>query len=427
MAPTGRSIWYVEMRTRRFTLGVTMSGPELCTTIRPPDIDALRAYRYRRVQQQLRENDCAAALLSDPVNIRYATDSRNMTVWMLHNQGRYCVVPVEGRAVLFEYANNNCMIAAPPLPAIAETRPARIHAFFDVAEHAALVSVLWAAEIADVVRWLMGPGKNRLAVDRCDLLGYRALDREGFVLVEGQRLMELARSVKNEEEIACARRALAVADIGMQRMRDALEPGITENELWAELHHANIVHGGEWIESRLLTAGPRTNPWFQESSDRPIQAGEIVSFDTDLIGPYGYCADVSRTFFCGPGRPTANQRELYAFAAEQVAYNCDLLRPGCTFREFREKAWTIPARFHEQNYGTLLHGVGMIDEWPAIGWDCQDPTAQDGVLCPGMTVCVESYIGEVGGREGVKLEQQVLITEAGHEVMSRFPLDSSLL
>ena len=327
----------------------------------------------------------------------------------------------------FEYANNNCMIDAPALPAIAERRPARIHAFFDVAEHAVSVSHIWAAEIADVVCALMGPGRHRLAVDRCDLLGYQALERSGLVLVEGQRLMELARSLKSDEEIACARQALAVADIGMRRMRDILEPGITENELWAELHHANIAHGGEWIETRLLTSGPRTNPWFQESSDRPIQAGELVSFDTDLIGPYGYCADVSRTFFCGSGSPTTGQRELYSLAAEQVAHNCNLLRPGRTFREYREKAWTMPARFREQDYGTILHGVGMVDEWPAIGWDCNDPTAQDGVLLPGMTVCVESYIGEVGGREGVKLEQQVLISETGHEVMSAFPLESSLL
>ena len=404
-----------------------MSSTELHTGVHQIDLDALRAYRYRRVQQQLLENDCSAALLSNPVNIRYATDSRNMSVWTLYNQGRYCMVPAEGRAVLFEYANNNCMIAAPALPAIAERRLARIHAFFDVGEHAATVSRLWAAEIADVVRAMMGPGKHRLAVDRCDLLGYQALGCTGVALVEGQRLMELARSVKNSEEIACARRALAVADIGMQRMRDALAPGITENELWAELHYANIAQGGEWIETRLLTAGPRTNPWFQESSDRPIQAGELVSFDTDLIGPYGYCADVSRTFFCGPGRPTPNQRELYAFAAEQVAHNGDLLRPGCTFREYREKAWTIPARFHEQNYGSILHGVGMVDEWPAIGWDCNDPTAQDGVLLPGMTVCVESYVGEIGAPEGVKLEQQVLVTETGHELMSLFPLEPSLL
>jgi Xaa-Pro dipeptidase len=391
------------------------------------DLDALRAYRFGRVQELLRANDCAAALLSNPVNIRYATDSRNMTVWMLHNQGRYCVVPAVGKAVLFEYANNNCMAAARGLPAIAEIRAARIHAFFDVAEHAATVSRLWAAEIADVVRALMGASADRLAVDRCDLLGYQGLERAGFTLVEGQRLMELARSVKNAEEIACMRRSLAVADIGMQRMRDALQPGITENQLWAELHYANIANGGEWIETRLLTAGPRTNPWFQESSNRPIRAGELVGFDTDLVGPYGYCADVSRTFFCGPGRPSATQRQLHGLAAEQVAHNCELLRPGCTFQEYRENSWIIPARYVDQNYGCVLHGVGLVDEWPAIGCSQSDPVAQDGVLLPGMTVCVESYIGEVGGAEGVKLEQQVLITETGRDVLSHFPLEAALV
>lgn len=391
------------------------------------DLRALRDYRYRRTQQQLIENGCAAALLANPVNIRYATDSRNMTLWTLHNQARYCIVPAEGPAVLFEYANNNCLGMAAALPAIGEVRLARIHAFFDVAEHAAPVSRLWAAEIADVVHGQMGAGKHRLAVDRCDLLGYRALEGAGFELVEGQRIMELARSIKGGEEILCAQRAMAVTDLGMQRMRDVLEPGITENQLWSELHRINIANDGEWIETRLLSAGPRTNPWFQESSDRPIQAGELVSFDTDLIGPYGYCADVSRTFHCGPRKPTPNQRMLYAFAAEQVAHNSELLRPGCTFREYREKAWTIPARFHEQNYGSILHGVGLVDEWPAIGWDNQDPFAQDGVLLPGMTVCVESYIGEVGGSEGVKLEQQLLITETGSQLMSHFPLEAALL
>jgi Xaa-Pro dipeptidase len=393
----------------------------------PIDMDSMRAYRFGRVQQQLRENDCAAALLINPVNIRYATDSRNMTVWLLHNMGRYCVVPAEGRAVLFEYANRNCLAAVPILPAIAEVRSATIHAFFDAAEHAQSVSYRWAAEIGDVVASLMGPGPHRLAIDRADLLGAMALRDQGFELVEGQRLLELARSVKNDQEIACMRHSLAVADIGMQRMREALRPGITENELWAELHHANIAHGGEWIETRLLSSGPRTNPWFQEASDRCIQAGELVSFDTDMVGPYGYCSDVSRTFFCDPGQPSAAQRTLYQLAVEQIEYNCGQLRPGLAFRQFTERAWSIPARYIEQNYGCVAHGVGLVDEWPSILCDPKEPTLQDGVLVPGMVLCVESYMGEVGGTEGVKLEQQVLITETGHEVLSQFPLESLLL
>jgi len=391
------------------------------------DLPALRAYRYGRVQQLLRENDCAAALLINPINIRYATDSRNMTVWLLHNLGRYCIVPATGSAVLFEYANANCLGAgAARTPVIAELRPATIHSFFDVAEHAEAVSRRWAAEIRDVVSALMGPGPHRLAVDRADLLGAVALRAAGFTLVDGQRVMELARSIKSREEIACMRRSLAVTDLGMQRMHEALRPGITENALWAELHHANIVNDGEWIETRLLSSGPRTNPWFRESSDRVIGAGELVSFDTDLVGPYGYCSDVSRTFFCGPGKPTPAQRELYALAVEQVRYNCELMRPGLSFREMAELSWAIPPRFLAQNYGCVAHGVGMVDEWPLVLCNASDPLTEEGVLLPGMTICVESYIGEVGGAEGVKMEDQVLVTETGHEILSRFPLEDVL-
>ena len=94
----------------------------------------------------------------------------------------------------------------------------------------------------------------------------------------------------------------------MAKMREELRPGITENQLWSHLHQVNIALGGEWIETRLLNSGGRTNPWFQESSDRVIRAGELVSFDTDLIGPFGYCSDLSRTFYCGHGRPTGEQQ-----------------------------------------------------------------------------------------------------------------------
>ena len=391
------------------------------------DVAALRAYRLARVQELLRQSDCAGALLSNPVNIRYATDARNMTVWLLHNMGRYCFVPAEGRAVLFEFPNRNCAQLAAGLPGIAEVRPAKVHSFFDSGEHAPEVSRQWAAEIASLVAEVAGRGKHRLAVDRMDLLGAHALRAEGLALVEGQRLLELARSVKCVQEIECMRHALAIADIGMRRMQEALRPGLSEQELWAELHYANIVHGGEWIETRLLSSGPRTNPWFQECGERRIESGDLVSFDTDLVGPFGYCADVSRTFFCGTGRPSAEQRTVYALAVEQVEFNCRLIRPGLGFREWTERAWPIPSRFLAQNYGCVAHGVGMVDEWPLITTDPKDPVLQDGELAPGMTVCVESYMGEVGGSCGVKLEQQVLVTDTGHEILSRYPLEEALL
>ena len=187
---------------------------------------------------------------------------------------------------------------------------------------------------------------------------------------------------------------------------------MTENALWAILHRTNIEMGGEWIETRLLSSGPRTNPWWRESSDRVIRPGELVSYDTDLIGPFGYCADISRSVFCGPGRPTDEQCRLYRLAWDQIHHNVDLVKPGLGFREFAERAWPIPESFAPQRYSSLAHGVGMADEHPGIAFaDAFETKGNEGPFRPGMTVCIESYMGEVGGYEGVKLEQQVLVTE----------------
>jgi Xaa-Pro aminopeptidase len=193
------------------------------------------------------------------------------------------------------------------------------------------------------------------------------------------------------------------------------------------LHATNIAHGGEWIECCLLSSGPRTNPWFQESSNRVIQAGEIVAFDTDLVGPTGYLADISRSWIC-PGKPsTAAQRTQFEIAQEQVLTNIALLQPGMTFREFGEKCWTVPDRFVPNRYMMMLHGAGLVDEYPIVAYAADfDDWGYDGVFEENMVVCVESYIGEVSGPHGVKLEQQVVITPNGAVPLSNTPFTDSL-
>ncbi|MGH6887374.1 MAG: M24 family metallopeptidase, partial [Geminicoccales bacterium] len=105
-----------------------------------------------------------------------------------------------------------------------------------------------------------------------------------------------------------------------------------------------------------------------------------------------------------------------------------LIRPGMTFRELSEKAWPIPDDYLDNRYFVLAHGVGMTGEYPYILHACDfDAHGYDGVIEPGMTLCVESYIGAKNGREGVKLEQQVLVTETGIELLSHFPFDEALL
>ena len=112
------------------------------------------------------------------------------------------------------------------------------------------------------------------------------------------------------------------------RIRVSLAPGITENQLWALLHDTNIAHDGEWIECRLLASGERTNPWFQECGNRVIEPGDLVGFDTDMVGPFGYLADVSRTSSAPAASRRPEQRKLYDLAQEQVLFNIELFAPA---------------------------------------------------------------------------------------------------
>ncbi|MBA3287897.1 MAG: aminopeptidase P family protein [Acidimicrobiia bacterium] len=384
----------------------------------------MRADRLARFRAELVSHDYGAALLSDPINIRYATGARNMTLWTMHAPGRYAFVPVDGPVVLFDFATSKHVNEG--LETIDDVRDSVSSFFFLAGTRSAELGERWARDVIALTRAHAGSDR-RLAVDRCEPWLARHLEAAGIALFDAQEPVELARAIKTPEELQCLRLSMEVCDVAVERIRGALQPGITENQLWAVLHETNIAHDGEWVECRLLASGPRTNPWFQECGNRVIEAGDLVGFDTDMVGPNGYLADISRTLLC-PGRPvTAEQRRLYDIAQDQLLTNIELIRPEMTFREFGERAWPVPDEFLANRYMLMVHGVGMVDETPAITYavDFAD-WGSDGCIEEGMVLSVESYIGEVGGREGVKLEEQVLVTASGGVPMSRSPLIDAL-
>ena len=240
--------------------------------------------------------------------------------------------------------------------------------------------------------------------------------------------MEHARTVKCADELKAMRRAVAACEAAMGVMERALEPGMTENDLWAILHAENIRRGGEWIETRLLSSGPRTNPWFQECSARVIEDGDLVAFDTDLIGPYGYCCDISRTWLAGDGAPDQRAaRALRAWRRSRSPPTWRCCGPAAHFASCRTRRRACRDDYLPNRYSVLFHGVGLCDEYPAVPYpEDWERSGYDGVLEPNMVVCVESYVGRHGGHEGVKLEEQVLITETGYEMLSRYPRDQRL-
>jgi Xaa-Pro aminopeptidase len=405
------------------TLHAATPGTDESTVGLPPGLlDRVRHYRLERVRRRLRTSQVAAIVLYDPVNIRYATDTSNMQIWTGRNPTRYVMVFADGPVVGFEF--HNCEHVWHNVPVKAEIRSAVCWNYFNAGPEAASNARQWSREISDLLRQ-HAPSEHQVAVDRLDPEGLHALREQGIQVVDGQAIMELARTIKSDDELAVMQAAINVCELGIQRMHDVLQPGMTEQELWAHLHFENIKLGGEWIETRLLASGNRTNPWMQECSPKVMRKGELIAFDTDLVGPFGYCADISRTWTVGHVRPTDDQRRLYAAAHEQLHTNMHLIQPGMTFNEFAERSWTMPAKFFKNRYSCLAHGIGMVDEYPSISY-FQDH-GYNGMFEAGMTLCIESYIGDEDGNEGVKLEQQVHLTENGCVPLSTFPFETDWL
>ena len=393
--------------------------------LQAPDMPALREYRLARLQEQIIRHDCAGLLLFDPLNIRYATDATNMQLWTTHNPARACFVPPQGNVILWDF--HNCEHLSQHLPLIGEVRHGASFFYFETGDRTAAAADEFVAVIIDLMARFGGKNK-RLAVDRIEHVGYAALRANDVDVLEGQVLTEHARSVKNANELNAMRCAIHACERAVHEMRDAMRPGVSENEMWAALHAGNIKRGGEWIETRILASGPRTNPWFQECGPRIMQEGDMMAFDTDLVGTHGYCCDISRSWIVGDAKPTDEQRTLYQIAYEHVMTNISLIKPGMSFAEMTAKAHRLPEAYRPLRYGVLAHGVGLCDEYPSVRYP-EDVEAHgySGSFVPGMTLCVEAYVGAVGGQEGVKLEEQVVVTETGCAPLSQYPYEKALL
>ena len=387
------------------------------------DERSIRAFRADRVRQDLRRQNREAVLVVDPVNLRYATGTRNMQVWTMHNVVRYALAFAHGPTVLFDLATGRHLSAG--LESVSDVRTSIPFDYMLVADNAEAMANRWALQIRETLRE-HGCAVDTLAVDRADTLMVRSLEALGIRAVDGKSVLEHARAIKSAEEVRAFRASLATCEQSVRSLHEFVVPGTTESEAFGHLVGQSLARGGEYPETRLLSSGARTNPWFQEASDRVIEAGDLLSFDTDLIGPMGFYNDISRSWVIGERRPTRTQATLLDISGEQIAHNIDLLRPGVSFVEYASKAYRLPDAYLANRYADLVHGCGLGVEYPFVLYpEDADDGMYDGRFEANMIVCVESYVGALDGPQGVKLEQPVLITEHGPEVLSEMPLDAA--
>lgn len=383
------------------------------------DLEALRAERLVRLQAAMRAHGAEACLLFNQANVRYATGTAAMTVYSNGTFIRCALVPAEGAPILFEHPKLLYRVR----PIVADVRPMPAWEFSDDPDADARA---WAGEIA-LALGDAGVDARELFVDKLGTPAFAALSAAGFSFRDTGSITLDAREVKTPQEL----RLFDVnARIGMkmlERFEREVAPGVRERDLLAAMTDTLLREGGEYLISRVCVSGSNTNPWNLEASDRAAEPGDLVFVDTDAVGYQGYFIDVSRTFLCGDRDATPPQREAYRVAHDWMQAAIAELRPGLTMREYAERVPALPEKYRPQRYEVLAHQAGLEDEGPSVAY-AEDPQPNgERILKEHSVICLEAYVGEVGARDGVKLEDQLVLTADGARVLIPYPYCDALL
>jgi Xaa-Pro dipeptidase len=379
---------------------------------------SLEQARLSRLREQMNKHDVAAVFTADPINIAYATGARNMAVFSMMGATRFLLVVAEGPAILWEFGGSEHL--ATGLDTIDEVRTAPgVTALSGPTYRDAIVT--FAAEIADVCAEHID-GHVRIGVERVDHDITDAIRAAGLTLASATEVFVAARLIKLDVEVDVMREAMWRVVDAVDATHAAIEHGRTEVEVWSKFHQHLIATGGEYVSTRLVQAGERTFPYFQEAGSHRLVDGDLFCIDTDAIGYGSYAVDFSRTFVCGDRPMTPDQRSLHAMALDQLRHNAAALMPGRSFADFSSMCWAVPERLAPFGYYCVAHGLGMSGEYPYIPLQRPgEPFPLDGHFEPGMVICIESYIGDPDIGRGIKLEDQYLITNTGAELLSTSP------
>jgi Xaa-Pro aminopeptidase len=388
------------------------------------DTNKLYLQRQTRLTDTMRAMGVSAILTPDPINILYATGSRNMTVWSLMGPSRFVLHCVDGPTILFEFNLGEHLSEG--LPTLTEIRTSTgITA--KKTPHFRVNNEKFADEIVEILKTVQGQSNMQLAVELVDFTFTDALRQRGVTLSEATSVFQTSRMIKQPLELDVMRYAASQVQLAASSLEEAIRPGRTENEVWAEFHKGLIARNGEFVSTRLFQSGVRTFPYFQESSDAVMQAGDLVCFDTDAIGVMNYAVDFSRTFLCGETPATDTQRNIYQIAVEQLEHNASNIKAGRSFEDFARLAYDVPARHRDYGYYVLAHGLGMAGEHPNVPRvDADGSFDFPGEIQENMVLCIESYIGDPETHQGVKLEDQFLVHANSVERLTTYPMCPAL-
>jgi Xaa-Pro dipeptidase len=381
--------------------------------------ERLRTYRFDRARRALSASDLGSLLLFDFNNIRYVT-STHIGEWARDKMTRFALLTRGGEPHLWDFgsAAKHHRLSCPWLPE-ENVRGGMIGLRGAVAPEAGLFTRA-AKEIKEILV-AEGTADMPLGVDIVEPPMLAALEKEGITVRDGQQTMLDAREVKSADEIMLLNIACAMVDGAYQLIAERLKPGVRESQLVAEVTKALFDMGSEHVDNINAVSGERCSPHPHVFSDRLIRPGDQAFFD--IIQTFvGYKTCYYRTFTVGSA--TDAQRDAYKRAREWIDKSIELMRPGVTTDRVAS-VWPKATEFGFENemecFGLQFgHGVGLfLHERPIISrLNSLDNPIE---LKEGMVIALETYCPAKDGYSAARIEEEVVITAEGPQVITRFP------
>jgi Xaa-Pro aminopeptidase len=389
------------------------------------DFERLRTQRLARITSLLKESELGALLCFDMNNIRYVA-ATHIGTWAMDKFVRWTLLPQDDEPIMWDFGSAarhhslNC-------PWLGDGRSRAGMTNFRGAigpEAGRAEDVARKVRVELEARGLMG---EPVGLDIAELPILFALQAEGIRVVDGQQLMQRARMIKTEDEITLLNTAAMMVDAAYEELYRVMRPGFRENECVATVAKVLYDLGSEHVEGVNAISGERASPHPHVYTDRALRPGDPAYFDV-LHSYNGYRTCYYRTFAIGSASRALV--DAYERCRAHLDEAIGLVRPGVTTGEIarvfpRAEEFGFPdeeAAFALQ----LGHGVGLsIWEKPVISRlvSLEHPE----VIQEGMVFALETFWPSSDGWSAARIEEQLVVTSDGCQVITRFPAEKLLV
>jgi len=390
------------------------------------DFDKLRKERLKKAQSTMQADGISGVLTFNADNIRYLT---GFYVTTPNRAGEYSFVfcPAVGEPTLFTGIPEETSRRMPWLNGRIKADVGSGPSASDAGADSAVIK----RQVGEVMALMAEAGisKNELiGIDGTILSGYymEAFTREGIKTKVCKATLDKARMIKNSEEIKIMRQVAMNTEIAFASIIKAIEPGVRECDLVGIGIKALYEQGCDHTEDLVCMSGENTNPYNWTFTDKVIRPGDLIYIDVDGASYLGYKSCVYRTFCCG--KATQEQKDTYAEAYGWLYDGIAACKKGNTNYDIQKAFPQSPSAWGRDSWEgmdpfCLAHGLGLtLHDRPFVTHNYVVNKSPEVPLEPGMILAVETYAGKPNQPMGVRLEEMVLVTEKGPEVLSRFPI-----